>query len=67
MATILLKYDPNKYWDHFLKCYQIRHEKIVNDDSKFILYYRDDFELMKLGFQFGMFVQKKLQNEKTNV
>jgi hypothetical protein len=67
MATILLKYDPQRYWDQFLNQHCIRHEKIVNDDSKFILYYRDDFDLLKLGFQFGAYVQKKLQNEKTNV
>jgi hypothetical protein len=38
----------------------IRHEKIFNDDSKFILYYESDYHLLKMGFEFGLFYQKKI-------
>lgn len=63
MATITLKYDPKRYWDEFLDLYSIRHEKIHNDNSKFILYYESDFHLLKLGYEFGMYAQKKLMYE----
>ena len=64
MATIILNYDPNRYWEEFLKSNNIRHDQYVNDPKRFILYYYDDFHLLKIGFEFGLFYQlKNLQNE----
>jgi hypothetical protein len=60
MATIIVKYDHDRYWEQFLNIYMIRHEKIFNDDSKFILYYESDYHLLKMGFEFGLFYQKKI-------
>jgi hypothetical protein len=60
MATIMVKYDPDGYWEQFLHIYMIRHEKIFNDDSKFILYYESDYHLLKIGYEFGLFYQKKM-------
>ena len=42
MATIVLAYDPDRYWDQFLKKHHLRHETFANDDQKFILYFHDD-------------------------
>lgn len=64
MATIVLNYDPNRYWEEFLKSNNIRHDQYVNDPKRFILYYYDEFHLLKIGFEFGLFYQlKNLQNE----
>lgn len=63
MATIVLAYDPNMYWDEFLKKYNLRHELIFNDPNKFILYYYDDFHILKIGYEFGLFCQKKLMED----
>lgn len=60
MATIIIKYDPDRYWEQFLHIYRIRHEKIHNDDSRFILYYDTDHYLLKIGYEFGLFYQKKI-------
>lgn len=68
MATIVLNYDPNRYWDEFLKSYNIRHDNICNDKNKFILYYYDPFHLMKIGYEFGLYCSlKTLANESSNV
>lgn len=63
MATIVLAYDPDMYWDQFLKLHNIRHDTYVNDPKKFILYYYDEFHLLKLGFEFGMFYNKKIYQD----
>ena len=64
MATIILNYDKRNLWEKFLEKYPIRHETIVNDKNRFILYYQDEYELIQIGFNFGMFAQKNLQDEK---
>ena len=64
MATIVLNYDPNRYWEEFLTKNHLRHETFANDSKRFILYYYDEFHLLKIGFEFGLFYQlKTLQNE----
>jgi hypothetical protein len=55
----MLNYDPMGYWKEFLNVYHIRHEKIYNDEKKFILYYESEFHLLKLGFEFGLFCSEK--------
>lgn len=64
MATIILNYDKMQLWEKFLEKYPIRHETIINDKSKFILYYTDEYELMQIGFSFGMFAEKNMHNER---
>ena len=67
MATITIKVDPKGYWNEFLDLYNIRHERIHNDETKFILYYESDFHLLKLGYEFGMYAQKQLMYEAIKV
>lgn len=66
MATIVLNYDPNRYWEEFLKGNNIRHDNYINDNKRFILYYYDDFHLLKIGFEFGIFYQLKMSSHATN-
>jgi hypothetical protein len=67
MASIVIIYDRERIWDEFLTRYAVRHEKICNDDTKFILYYIDEHHLMSISFQFGMFFQLKQIKETQNV
>ena len=67
MATIVLAYDPDRYWDQFLKKHHLRHENFANDDQKFILYFHDEFHLLKIGFEFGIFFNQKNIENATNV
>lgn len=62
--TMIIKKDPNGWWDDFLKTYNIRHDYVINDETKFILYYEHEHHLMNIAFQFGMFyLQKMMTNE----
>jgi hypothetical protein len=63
LATITLKYDKLKLWKKYLEKYPLRHETILNDPDKFILYYEDEYDLMSIGFNFGMYCNKILENE----
>ena len=60
MATIILNYDQMNLWEKFLEKYPIRHETIVNDNKRFILYYTDHYELMQIACSFGMFAAKNI-------
>lgn len=62
MASIVIAYDIDRIWDHFLKEMNIRHDTIIGDDRKFILYYQDEHHLMHIAFQFGRYFELKLQN-----
>jgi hypothetical protein len=63
MATIILAYDKQNMWKNYFLQYPIRHETIINEPENFILYYRDEFHLLSIGFDFGRFTEKMLNNE----
>ena len=67
MATIVLNYDTNGYWHEFLTTNNIRHDQYINDPKRFILYYYDDFHIMKIGYEFGLFYQLKMMQNEPNV
>ena len=67
MASIVIAYDLDKIWDRFLKDYNIRHDTIVGDDRKFILYYENDHHLMHISFQFGRYFELQMQKLIHNV
>ena len=67
MATIVLNYDPNRYWDEFLTKNHLRHDTYSNDPKRFILYYYDEFHLLKIGFEFVLFYQLKTLKNEPNV
>ena len=67
MATIVIAYDPERYWDEFLKKHHLRHETFANDDKRFILYFYDEFHLLKIGFEFGLFYQTKNSSYAANI
>ena len=67
MMTMIIKKDSNGWWDLFLKMYNIRHDHVLNDETKFILYYEHEQHLMHIAFNFGVFYQQKLSNHAANV
>ena len=67
MKSIILLYDPNHYWEDFMLLYNIRHDNVINDKEKFILYYFDEYHLLKLGFEFGQFYSLKIAKNEPNV
>lgn len=67
MASIVIAYDLDRLWEQFLKNYNIRHDTIVGDNTKFILYYENDHHLMHISFQFGRYFELQMQKLIHNV
>lgn len=67
MASIVIAYDLDRLWDTFLKNHNIRHDTIVGDNSKFILYYENEHHLMHISFQFGRYFELEIQKLINNV